>query len=86
MESKMIYVGKRFDGSIYGVWRNKQLDDASHPNMSQMEENDPAVLAFVARPPIVVADPRDTQIAALEARLALVEEKLVAPKEEGAPL
>jgi hypothetical protein len=84
MEPAMIYVGRRFDGSIYGIWRNKQPEDASHPNISQLDENDPEVRAFTSRPADVVVDPRDTKLSALEARLVAVEEKLVAPKEGAA--
>lgn len=49
----MVYVGRRLDGSVYGVWTSKQPSDADHPNIEELPETHPDVVAFFApKPPI----------------------------------
>lgn len=45
-----MYVGRRQDGSIYGIWTCRQPDDADHPNIEELDDNHPDVLAFKFRP------------------------------------
>lgn len=72
-----MWIGRNTDGSIYGLWASKQVDDEFHTRMEEVPENHPDVVAFHNRPRSVVVDPRDTKIAELEARLVALESKEV---------
>ncbi len=44
-----MFVGKNPDGSIYGMWTNPQPNDADHPNVTEMPDDDPAIIAVLKR-------------------------------------
>lgn len=50
-------VGRRADRSIYGAWATKQPNDADHPNIEELPDNDPEVVAFLAPKAIDFSDP-----------------------------
>lgn len=64
-----MFVGRREDGSIYGLWTVRQPKDADHPRMEELPDDHPDVVAFVNRPTPQAAD----KVAALEARVAALE-------------
>lgn len=65
-----MYVGRRPDGSIYGTWTQKQPDDADHPNIEEVPDDHPEVVAFQSRPrPGNNRKTVEERIAALEAKL-----------------
>ena len=66
-----MHVGRKPDGSIYGVWTGRQPDDEHHTGMEELPDNHPDVVAFVNRPQPVAVD----KVAALEARIAALESK-----------
>lgn len=45
-----MFTGRLKDGTIYGVWSVAQPDDADHPNITEVKDDDPDVLAFLNRP------------------------------------
>lgn len=48
-----MWIGRRLDNSIYGVWSQKQPTDADHPRMEEVADNHPDVVAYQApKPPI----------------------------------
>lgn len=69
----MPYIGRRLDGSIYGVWASEQPKDEFHTGMEHVAENHPDLIAFRNRPRPEFIDPRDTKMAELEARLVALE-------------
>ena len=69
----MIWVGRRLDGTIYGLFRTEQPADAFHPRMEALPDDHPDVLAFRNRTRPVVVDPRDIKLAELEARIVTIE-------------
>lgn len=46
-----MFIGRREDGSIYGCWANRQIDDADHPNQEEVPYDHPDLLAFLAPKP-----------------------------------
>ena len=68
-----MFVGKRPDGSVYGAWTCRQPEDEFHPNITELPDDHADVLEFTKRERAVYIDPRDAQIAQLEARLSIVE-------------
>ena len=45
-----MFIGRRLDGSVYGMWTSPQPDDADHPNIEEVQDDHPDVVAFVNRP------------------------------------
>lgn len=45
-----MFIGRRPDGSIYGAWSVRQQQDADHPGIEEVADNDPGVTAFMKRP------------------------------------
>lgn len=45
-----MFVGRRTDGTIYGTWTCRQPDDADHPNIEELPDDHPDVVAFANRP------------------------------------
>lgn len=72
-----MYVGRRDDGTIYGTFTSKQPDDEFHPNITELPDDDPEVVAFLNRPKAVRVDARDSRIEELEKRLASLEKDRV---------
>ena len=68
-----MYIGKREDGTVYGLWLQPQPNDEFHTGIEKVTDDHPDVLAFKNRPRPVYIDPRDTKIAELEARLETLE-------------
>lgn len=47
-----MFIGRRPDGSIYGAWTVRQFQ-----GQEELEDNDPALVAFLApKPPLDVSD------------------------------
>lgn len=70
-----MWIGRRPDNTIYGVWASKQVDDEFHTGMEEVSDDHPDLVAFRNRPRPVFIDPRDTKLAELEARLTALESK-----------
>jgi len=52
-----MWIGRRLDGSIYGVWSQKQPTDADHPRVEEVPDDHPDLVAFLApKPPIDFSD------------------------------
>lgn len=49
-EEELMFIGRRQDGSIYGTWTCPQPHDAHHPNIEDVPDNHPDVVAFQNRP------------------------------------
>lgn len=41
-----MFIGRRIDGSIYGMWSTRQPDDADHLGQEELPDDHPDVLAF----------------------------------------
>ncbi len=68
-----MYIGRRPDGSIYGSWACPQHEDADHPNLSEVKDDDTELLAFLRTDRPVPVDETKLKLDALESRLAAVE-------------
>ena len=66
----MPFIGRKSNGTVYGVWTQRQPDDPDHANLEEVEEDHPDVVAFRTRP--MPSAGRKT----LEERLAALEEKV----------
>lgn len=44
-----MFIGRRADGSIYGTWTVGQPQDADHPNIEEVPDDHPEVVAFMTR-------------------------------------
>ena len=44
-----MFIGRRPDGTIYGAWTSKQLEDADHPGVEKVEDTHPELVAFQNR-------------------------------------
>lgn len=61
---KTVFVGRRTNGEIYGVWTTRQWE-----GQEELLHDDPAVVAFHTRPPRKADEPKpDTEI--LDPRLS----------------
>lgn len=45
----MAFVGRRADGSVYGVWSSRQPQDADHPNIEEVPDDHQDVVVFLNR-------------------------------------
>ncbi|MCI0549321.1 MAG: hypothetical protein L0287_00040 [Anaerolineae bacterium] len=61
-----MFVGRLADGTIYGTWTSPQPNDIHHPNIEELPDDHPDVLAFRNRPKPVVIDPVVTLQAELD--------------------
>ena len=43
-----MFIGRRLDGSIYGSWTCKQLEDEYHPNVEEVSDDHPDLVKFLA--------------------------------------
>lgn len=71
-----MFVGRRLDTSIYGMWTSKQPIDADHLGMEELPDNHPDVIAFQNRIMPVSVDPlvaMQAKIDDLETRMTSVE-------------
>ena len=62
-----MFVGRRPDGSVYGTWTCRQPDDADHPNVEELPDDHPEVLAFREQhpvPPALLTPPSRAEIEA----------------------
>lgn len=73
-----MFIGRNQSGEIYGVWTSKQPNDADHPRMEEVADDDPELRAFLAPKP-VAPDPIDELRAAMKADPTLLD-KLKAVK------
>ncbi len=67
-----MFIGRRQDGSIYGAWRERQPEDADHPNMEEVSDDHPDLVAFLApKPPDprIVKDEQERQEAKVDAQI-----------------
>ena len=44
-----MFIGRRADGTIYGVWSTKQPDDFNHQNIEEVPDDHPDLVAFLER-------------------------------------
>ena len=52
-----MFIGRNLDGTLYGAWSVRQLDDAFHPRQEEVPDTHPDVVAFLApKPPIDFSD------------------------------
>lgn len=52
-----MFIGRRFDNSIYGCWTSRQPDDTDHPGQEEVADDHPDLVAFLApKLPIDQAD------------------------------
>lgn len=68
-----MFIGRRSDGSIYGSWACPQPMDADHPNIEEVKDDEPELVAFLNRSRPIPVNPQDVKIEALESRLAAIE-------------
>jgi hypothetical protein len=68
-----MFIGRKSDGSIYGAWTSKQLDDEFHTNVEEVSDDNADYILYKNRPIPVFIDPKDTKLAELETRLAALE-------------
>lgn len=59
-----MWIGRKPDGSVYGVFSVRQPDDADHPRMEEVADNHPDVVAFLA-PKVTQKDPGEQFLDAL---------------------
>lgn len=45
-----MFVGRRQDGTIYGMWTVAQTPDSDHPGLQELPDDHPDVIAFRDRP------------------------------------
>lgn len=72
-----MFVGRRSDGSIYGMWTVPQPDDEFHTGIEELADDHTDVAAFTQSTFTASVDPRDTKLADLQARLEILESKSV---------
>ena len=77
-----MFVGRRSNGAIYGVWTVPQPDDEFHTGIEELDEDHADVVTFTQRTLPASVDPRDTKLDDLQARLEILESKSV---KEGTP-
>lgn len=73
-----MFIGRRPDGSIYGSWTSKQPNDADHPGLEEVRDDDPELLAFLAPKP-VAPDPIDELRQAMKADPSMLDRLKVKP-------
>ena len=66
-----MFIGRRPDDSIYGMWVSRQPNDEHHQGMEELPDEHADVVAFVNRPLHKAVD----KIAAIETRLSALEAK-----------
>lgn len=65
-----MFIGRRPDGTVYGVFMARQVNDADHPGMEEVSDTHPDVIAFRnRRRPSQDIVPLETRLAALEAEV-----------------
>ena len=77
-----MFIGRRFDNSIYGCWTTRQPDDADHPRQEEMADDHPDLLFYYAAQaaallptPRMVADEAEREAAKVDgAVLALIDQ------------
>ena len=48
-----MFIGRNIDGTIYGIWSVRQVNDVYHPRQEEVVETHPDVVAYLApKPPI----------------------------------
>lgn len=70
-----MFIGRRPDGTIYGAWTVRQNNDVFHTGLEEVANDHPDYIAFRDRPRIIPPDPLVLQIAALEFRIAALENR-----------
>ena len=75
MGETIMWVGRRLDNTVYGIWAREQPKDEFHTGIEELPDDHPDIVAFRNRPRPVAIDPRDIKIAELEARITTVEGK-----------
>ncbi len=61
-----MFVGRRLDGTIYGMWTCRQPNDADHQGMEELPDDHIDVTTFLSRPSSVAGKSLDERVAALE--------------------
>jgi hypothetical protein len=72
-----MFIGRRQDGTVYGCWSVRQVNDADHPRQEEVADDHPDLVAFRAPRPVVVS----RREAAIEAMLTKAAEDPLAPQE-----
>ena len=44
-----MFVGRRLDGSIYGMWTCQEPNDAYHPDVSELPDTHADVITFISQ-------------------------------------
>ena len=65
-----MYIGRKPDGTIYGVWSVKQPNDADHPGMEEVADDHPDLIAHLEKQAMPMANPRQAAIDAILAEMA----------------
>lgn len=63
-----MFIGRRPDGTVYGVWTVEQKSDEFHPGLENVDDNHPDVISFINRIPEKPVD----EITTLKERVALL--------------
>ena len=45
-----MFIGRREDGTIYGMWSVRQPDDEHHRRQEEVADDHPELVAFLSRP------------------------------------
>jgi hypothetical protein len=53
-----MFIGRKPDGSIYGTWTCKQPDDAGHLGIEEVDDDNPALLAFQSAQSVMMNQPK----------------------------
>lgn len=61
-----MFVGRRPDGSVYGMWTCRQPEDEHHPNIEELPDDHADVVAFMTRPSPQAGKSLEERVAALE--------------------
>lgn len=43
-----MFVGRKENGDIYGTWTTRPADDTDHPNVTELDDLHPDIIAFEA--------------------------------------